>query len=323
MVKFIATAPNADTPGFTIIFRLICLSVTLFLVLFGSNISLAQQNPSPETDTLQKTTAEPQASPVSDKPSESEQAIKDKTFSVTLFRPNYFLGITYNENPNEKTYEEAGLDKPYIYEAQFQLSFKMLVKKNLFNIKGDLFAAYTQHSWWQIYNASSPFRETNYEPELFLRFNTDFPVMPGLRNKQFLFGAVHQSNGQSGVLSRSWNRIYIEFIARKGNFMLALKPWYRIPENEKSDDNPDIDRYLGSAKLYGAYQYGNNVFSFTLHNNLRSDENRGAIELGWSYALLSNLRLFLQYYNGYGESLIDYNNFTNRIGLGLMINDWL
>jgi phospholipase A1 len=38
--------------------------------------------------------------------------------------------------------------------------------------------------------------------------------------------------------------------------------------------------------------------------------------------MMNNLRLYLQYFNGYGESLIDYKNYTNRIGCGIMINDW-
>ena len=243
-------------------------------------------------------------------------------FDVTLHRPNYFLPFTYNDNPNAETYEQADRSVPNEYEAKFQLSLKMLIWKDIFRNNGDLYGAYTQLSLWQIYDESSPFRETNYEPELFLKFDTDIGFL-GLRNRLLLIGINHQSNGQSGSFSRSWNRIYVEFIATKGNFVIGLKPWYRIPENEADDDNPDIYKYLGYGQLWGAYKWGRSVFSFTLRNNLRPSDNKGGIELGWSFGLTDNLRFYLQYFNGYGESLIDYDNATNRIGAGVMINDWL
>jgi len=243
-------------------------------------------------------------------------------FDVTLHRPNYFLPVTYNGNPNAETYEQDDRSIPNEYEAKFQLSLKMLIWDDIFKNNGDLYGAYTQLSLWQIYDDSSPFRETNYEPELFLKFDTDIDFL-GLNNRLVLIGINHQSNGQSGSFSRSWNRIYVEFIATRGNFVIGLKPWYRIPENDEDDDNPDIYKYLGYGQLWGAYKWGRSVFSFTLRNNLRTSDNKGGIEAGWSFGLTDNLRFYLQYFNGYGESLIDYDNATDRIGVGLMINDWL
>ena len=302
------------------------LSIFLFFAaisfLMNSHTVLAQENSSNEDQSNEKTTANKEGSFAFDRRLNMENEVKDKLFVLTMHRPNYFLGATYNENPNEGPYEEAGRDLPNTTEAKFQLSFKMLIWQNIFNGHGDLYAAYTQLSMWQIYDFSSPFRETNYEPELFLKFDTDLNFA-GFRNRLFLIGLVHQSNGQDVPLSRSWNRVYVEFIATRGDFVLGLKPWYRFPESENADDNPDIEDYLGYGKLWGAYKMGDHVFSFTLHNNLQLNGNKGSIELGWSYAIIKNLRVYLQYYNGYGESMIDYNNFAHRIGLGLMINDWL
>jgi len=109
------------------------------------------------------------------------------------------------------------------------------------------FAAYTQLSLWQIYSYSCPFRETNYEPELLLSFDTKFNVL-GSTNRLFIIGLNHQSNGMGPDLSRSWNRIYIEFIAERGNFFTGLKSWCRIPEDVEEDDNPDIEDYLETEK---------------------------------------------------------------------------
>ncbi|MFP4452592.1 MAG: phospholipase A [Desulfobacterales bacterium] len=165
-------------------------------------------------------------------------------------------------------------------------------------------------------------RETNYEPEIFLSFDTDFNFL-GLTNRLFTFGANHQSNGMGPDLSRSWNRIYMEFIAERGNFATGLKTWYRIPKDTEDDDNPDIEDYLGHGHIFGAYKYRKNVFSFLLRNNLDFDDNKGALEIGWSYPIINKLRVYVQYFYGYGENLADYNVRSNRISFGVMINDWI
>lgn len=322
MRNILLPRPNVQRIRFRIACGIFFLCIFVAAQFFSESAAMAQVNSPEKKEVVQDEKADEQEKFAYDMRVESENKVKDKLFALTLHRPNYFLGITYNDNPNQKTYIAYGKEVPNKYEAKFQFSFKMLMWENIFNGKGDLYAAYTQLSLWQIYNTSSPFRETNFEPELFLKFDTDFNFL-GLQNKLFLFGINHQSNGQDVPLSRSWNRIYIEFIATRGNCVLGLKPWYRIPESSENDDNPDIDEYLGYGKLFGAYKLGRHVFSFTLHNNLDFSENRGAIEVGWSCALTRNLRAYLQYYNGYGESLVDYDNLTNRVGIGLMINDWL
>lgn len=295
-------------------------------ITIGENLAFNGQNTSENTSPANDSAASEKKNGAT--PSILEQRIilakkiQKNPFAVSLYRPNYFLGVTYNTNPNRKLYESVGMDAPKKYEAKFQLSIRMLVWPNLFKGKADLYAAYTQLCFWQIYKFSSPFRETNYEPELFLSFGTNFNAL-GLTNRLVNFGFVHQSNGKGGALSRSWNRIFMEFIAGRGNFVTGLKAWYRIPESAKNDDNPDIEHYLGYGRIFGAYKYRKNVFSVLFHNNLRFNDNKGSIELGWSYPIINRVRLYVQYFNGYGESLADYNVSSNRIGIGLMINDWI
>jgi phospholipase A1 len=180
---------------------------------------------------------------------------------------------------------------------------------------------------WQLYNRdiSSPFRETNYEPEAFLAFDTDWTIF-GLNNRFFFIGISHQSNGREKSLSRSWNRIYANFIMRRGNMVISLKPWYRIPEGSEDDDNPHIEDYLGYGELRAIYRTGDNTFGMMLRNNLEFDDNnKGALQLDWSFPLPGTDRIkgFIQYFKGYGECLLDYNVSTSRLGFGLLLTDFL
>ncbi len=254
----------------------------------------------------------------------AEEKIYGSSYVLAPHRQNYFLVINYNSDLNKEIYENTGQDAPKNYEAKFQISFKVLTWKKMFGDKGDLFVAYTQRSVWQLYDEalSSPFRDTNFEPEVFVKFDTDFNL-GGLKNRFITIGFNHQSNGESESLSRSWNRIYAAFVAERGNLALILKPWYRIPEKEENDDNPNIEKYLGYGELTAAYLMKEHVFTLMFRNNLRANENRGAVELGWSYPFTPKVRVYVQCFNGYGESLIDYNNSVNRIGFGIMLNDWI
>ncbi|QSX30641.1 phospholipase A [Shewanella cyperi] len=262
-----------------------------------------------------------------------ELATSDKPFVITPHKVNYLLPFTYNSSPNMAPFEDearehgATLDNA---EAKFQISFKFPLWYNVFGDNGHLFFAYTNQSYWQVYNQdiSSPFRETNHEPELFMLFNNDWKLF-GMTNSLWGFGAVHQSNGKAGDMSRSWNRVYGTMVFDSGPLALAAKVWWRIPESEKEyegdprgDDNPDIEDYLGNFELHAVYGLNEQRYTLLLRNNL-DNPNRGAVELTWSYPLVGNLRFYAQYFNGYGESLIDYNAHTQRIGLGVSLNDIL
>ena len=98
-------------------------------------------------------------------------------------------------------------------EIKFQLSIKFPIAENLIGKRDSLHFAYTHLSFWQAYDqdGSSPFRETVHEPEVFMSFESDWEFL-GLDNRIVQFGIVHQSNGRDGELSRSWNRVYMDFI---------------------------------------------------------------------------------------------------------------
>ncbi|WP_051790061.1 phospholipase A [Endozoicomonas montiporae] len=262
----------------------------------------------------------------------SEKSVVDNRFVITPHKPNYLLPFSYNDSPNGEPFGNEG-DKLSRYEVKFQISLKAPLWRGVFKGYGDLFVAYTNVSWWQAYNRlSSPFRETNHEPEAFFIFPADFDLL-GLRMRGLSVGINHQSNGRYGSLSRSWNRVKFGVFFERGNFYLAICPWYRIPEkrkdindsdypNVKGDDNSGIERYMGSGELLFGYKFNRHNVGVMLRNNLRSD-NLGAVQLDWSFPLTEKFRGYVQYFNGYGESLIDYNKNTNRISLGVMLTDWM
>ena len=261
---------------------------------------------------------------------EHERSADDNPFVIIPHKPNYLLPYTYNGTPNNEPFN-VGKDELDHSEVKFQFSFKLPLVRDIFHNNGELYFAYTNLSFWQAYNSdlSSPFRETNHEPELILSGRNDWNIL-GLTNAHNAIGVVHQSNGRGGTQSRSWNRVYALATLARGNFAMALKPWWRIPEKNKAapddpdgDDNPDIHRFLGYGELYLFYKAGPQTFGVMLRNNLRSDHNRGAVQVDWSFPITSKFKGYIQYFNGYGESLIDYDSSSNRIGVGILLTDWL
>lgn len=266
-----------------------------------------------------------------------ERIVDEKTtmmesFVLTPHKPNYILPISYNSNPNDILEDLSGDERLALNnnEVQFQVSLKVPVATKIFASEWDIYAAYTGRSFWQAYNseASSPFRDTNHEPEVWLSRPVDWQI-GALDVKALRFGFVHQSNGRSQLLSRSWNRIYADFIFEVDEFSFSFKPWYRIAEDEKTDpldpsgdDNPDIEDYMGHFELLSAYKYNDHTFSLLLRNNLES-ENYGALDLSWSFPLTDKVKGYVKYFNGYGETLLDYNHRSNRVSVGFVVADWL
>jgi phospholipase A1 len=234
--------------------------------------------------------------------------------------------MTHMTSPNQAPYEVLNQGDLLTHnELKFQLSLRAKFAKGLFgNAGGDLWLAYSQTSWWQAFNRShsSPFRETNYEPEGWLSFYTDSRVL-GFRLREMSAGFVHQSNGQAGSLSRSWNRVYGEAQLVRDNWRVNLKPWLRIPESAAADNNPDITSYLGHFETRVFYQTdGKQLFSLMVRNVFNRDHRLNA-EADWTFPIAGKVRGMLQYYYGYGESLIDYNYRINRLGIGIALTDWI
>lgn len=257
-----------------------------------------------------------------------EQVTELNPFVLTPYRPNYVLPLAYQDSPNVASTNGNGLSERL--EVKFQLSFRIPILRDVLGSGGDLSIAYTARSFWQAYDASQsrPFRETNHEPEAFLSFDVDWPVL-GTRLDRITVGINHQSNGRDLPESRSWNRVYSTFIWEVEDLMVAFQPWIRIPDREKKapddprgDDNPNIERYAGQFEMVVAWRNDNDTYSAVWRNNARAD-NRGSLELGWSFPWTGRARGYVQFFTGYAESLIDYQDHHNRVSIGILMTDWL
>ena len=253
-------------------------------------------------------------------------------YVLTPHKMNYILPLSVVDEINRNAYEEFSTWAENLKdaEAKFQLSLKIPLLTGYWLNKGDqLFFGFTLQSWWQIYAAeiSKPFRETNYQPEFF--YVTPINLHPFGGNSALVIGAEHQSNGRSQLLSRSWNRVYLNYLYEKRNFALSFRPWYRIPENEKSsptsgqgDDNPDILDYMGHFELGMVYKHSKDFeFSFKGRDNFAT--HKGFVEVGVTFPLWGKLKGYAQFSSGYGESLIDYNVNQKRFGIGIALTNLL
>jgi phospholipase A1 len=253
---------------------------------------------------------------------ELDPAHKQGTF---IFRPhleNYLLIANYISSPNEAPFSPfKGLapeaDRLSKVELKFQLGFKMKLLEDISPQHADLWFGYTQQSNWQAYNrrASSPFRDTNYQPELMGVIPVHFQLL-GMRARFVNFGLVHQSNGQTLSLSRSWNRFYTQLGMEKGNFTLSARVWKQFGNNE---DNPDIADYMGYGDVGGTYRRNGHEFSVFARRNFRT--GRGAVRAGWAFPFNTHLKGYVEAFSGYGQSLIDYNHSQTTIGVGVLVSE--
>ncbi|VUD46652.1 Phospholipase A1 [Thalassocella blandensis] len=252
-------------------------------------------------------------------------------YVIIPHRMNYVLPLYMTNHINTEPYESYGEKSDHLEdtEAKFQLSLKIPLNSHGMLVEGDgLYFAFTVKSWWQVYasNISKPFRETNYRPELFYLRPLAWQPVGG--NAGFAVGIEHESNGRPEEFSRSWNRIYSLLLVEKGNLALTFKPWWRIPEHEDKylgdptgDDNPDIEDYMGHFEMNAAYKWQHFEVNFMGRQNFRT--LRGAFEAGFIFPLSGRLRGYMTLFNGYGESMIDYNVSQTRFGLGIALTGFL
>ena len=252
------------------------------------------------------------------------------TFNLRGYKPVYLMPVFATSNQNNEPHSRNPLNSATTpqqldnVEAKFQLSFKTKIWQGVFGDAGDLWLGYTQDSHWQVYNAkiSRPFRETDYEPEALLVFNTNYHLF-GWDGRLLGIGVNHQSNGLSDPLSRSWNRVMADIGFEREGWTVMVRPWWRIPESRIDDNNPDISDYMGRGDMQIIHEWHGQEFGLLLRHSLRGgNRSHGAAQFSWSFPLVGNLRGYAEAFKGYGESLIDYNHNASYLGVGVSLLDW-
>lgn len=257
-----------------------------------------------------------------------EEQLQQLSFSITPHKPNYLLPFSFNDKiQSYDAYpkDDNNSNNLQQLELEFQISFKIPFAIDIADLPLSLYFAYTQTSFWQAYNSeqSAPFRETNYEPEIFFHWRKNYDIGLGWQFKLATFGFTHQSNGRSESLSRSWNRLNGNIVIAKGNFAVDFTPWYRFEQAASRDDNPDLLDYYGHGKITLAYKLNKHTFSFVSRNNLESGFSNGSISATWKFPIYNKVHGYLKIFSGYGNSMIEYDEYTNTIGFGISLTDWL
>ena len=141
----------------------------------------------------------------------------------------------------------------------------------------------------------------------------------GLQLAGWDLGFIHQSNGRNDPISRSWNRIMGRTALELGDVTLLLRAWWRVPEDEEDDDNPDIARYLGYGDLRAIWTPNRNTFTLMA----RPASQAISLSATWSYPITRYIRIYAEGWYGYGESMLDYDARSERISIGFALNDYL
>lgn len=273
---------------------------------------------------------------------ELEPASDCGTFGLRDYRPLSLAVIgssSVNTAPSSPAAGHTATPMPYTNsEVRINMSVRTKVAQGLLtgndpNRLDSLWFAYSQQSYWQLFNPdlSRPFRATDHEPELIYIFPVESALPSGWRLRYGGMGVNHQSNGQSLPLSRSWNRIIGRVGLEQGSALsITAAFWQRIPEDSASDDNPDIVDRVGRGELSTVWNVDPiHSVALTVRHALQAGDS-GSVRLAWYRKVGSatergnrnSLRLHTELFSGYGDSLMDYNRQRTVLSLGLTLLDW-
>lgn len=228
-----------------------------------------------------------------------------------LYKDNYFtVGTSIGQTPSRTN-----------SDVKFQISLAIRLTNAVLPWKTYLYLFYTQKTFWNVFENSLPMRDMNFNPGL--GWCKPFFSKGRYLGKMTLI-LEHESNGKDGDASRSWNKISLAGSAVVNDWLMVhAKYWIPIVD---SGNNRDILRYSG------IFQYGFTLSSrdkrwqggVTLIKRAGKFFNYNTIlEASWRVSKKANLNLFAQYYNGYGENMLDYNQFHSRLRVGLVFKPTL
>ena len=225
----------------------------------------------------------------------------------SLYKDTYFVGGTVL----------GGIPDKHNSDVKFQISFQQRLTKSVLPFHSYLYLFYTQKAMWNVFERSLPFHDLNFNPGVGLSRHI---IMKNRLIGKLTVMLEHESNGRDGIHSRSWNKFSVAGEAYISPFLMAhAKFWIPIIDGEY---NRDILRYSGiyQAGFQAVSSDDKWVLDMTLVKRKGWNLNFNTIvQLGYRINHNSNQFIMLQYYNGYGESLLDYNQFHSRLRIGLLI----
>jgi phospholipase A1 len=196
-----------------------------------------------------------------------------------------------------------------------------------------LYFAYTQKSFWQVWDSSAQnsrsFRESDFAPELVTYTAPDWRLADRTTLSLQFTPWQHESNGQALGPSKSWDRTYARASLRLADLLVGVKHWWRWGEgaaaatavNSREDDNPDIEFYLGRFELTLVLPYRSRWeqpsrwrLETFFRQGWREDSFTAQVDLG--VLLSERVYLIFHTFDGYGESLIDYKTRVSKVGVG-------
>lgn len=223
-----------------------------------------------------------------------------------LYKDTYFIVGT----------KVPGIPNAYNSDVKFQISFAIRLTNTVLPWNSFLFLSYTQKTFWNVFQESLPMGDINFNPALGWSkpfFNQDRYV------GKLTLMIEHESNGRAGLDSRSWNRVSVYGMAMIDEWLMVhAKFWIPIID---SGNNRDILKYSGIYQSGIVVTTPNKRFSFAFTWVKRSGFNLNfntIVEAAWKVSKKTNLNLFAQYYNGYGEDLLHYNQFRSMLRVGLV-----
>lgn len=232
--------------------------------------------------------------------------------SFTIYGDNYLItGTKIGRSPSSTN-----------SDAKFQIGFKQLLAGFGSRDNSFLFLTYHQISFWDIYQNSYPFRDNIYNPSLVFG---KMLIKNGKPGGGVLFALEHESNGLSGNDSRGWNFISLRYSTKLFNdWYGSMKGWLPIGTLEDNEDLLDYKSHFeGSLTFYPSNRL---IFESEFRRSF-TREWLGKILLAANYRLSKdkNHFIYLQYYNGHAESLIDYQKHIHIIRIGITFKDltWL
>lgn len=237
---------------------------------------------------------------------DSVRAELDKMPYFTLFRDNYFSGgIPLGTKPTGHN-----------SDVKFQLSISQRLTKSKLPFDSYLFIQYTQKAFWDVFRESLPMRDLNFNPgiglgHLIIRHNKYI-------GKAYLM-LEHESNGKDSIDSRSWNKITFSWaLVLNDNWETQFKTWIPIIDGEK---NKDILKYNGIFQFAVNYRTCNKRLQIGALITQRKAwfGFNTQLELSYKFNKRENQFFFIQYYNGYGENLLEYNQYKNMLRVGFVI----